>query len=578
MKKIIAVIVCLLVMLASGCGGTTTPGIDPNKTQIYILVYNGGIGTQWIEDLASEWSAQNSEYEVIIDGRKLDSAQIMADVQSGSIYSAYFTADVSYFTGIYSGLFEDISDILDRKPDGEDGLTIGEKLTNENWTSYASRNGSGVYMLPYAEAFMGMIYDHDLFLEKGWLDKASVAEKTDVEKQGIVCTVSGQELKFVSSEGRTNYEEGDVILSKGKDGKYGTYDDGQKTTESGFEQLIETILSAPGEKVVPFIYSGRNLLYVSPIIKSVFAQYSGMDAFKAYNSYDSGGKPIRLYNANTGAVTEEVITIDNGYKVYQSEGLYKGLEFADKYFNESAYLHPAATGDVAHGDTQNFFITGYRGNESNPQAAFLIDGNWWENEARATFNQLGSSSGRGFGEREYRFYLLPEFDGQQGVEGNKDVSVMTVQDNGVILVPKEDDKMKLEALKDFLAYTCSDEALRRFTVETGSVRPYKYTLTDEDRAKMTKFAINTYDIYTDRENVCISTPFLDKSAAPINFTTSVPQGDMASKTSDGAYHSYPLAALRRHSVKEVFIGSTLVDVSTWNGYVAQAREQGFYIS
>ena len=54
---------------------------------------------------------------------------------------------------------------------------------------------------------------------------------------------------------------------------------------------------------------------------------------------------------------------------------------------------------------------------------------------------------------------------------------------------------KKELAKDFFRFAHSDESLRIFSRVTGSIRPFDYELTAEDKAQMTHFGKNMWEIY-----------------------------------------------------------------------------------
>jgi hypothetical protein len=71
----------------------------------------------------------------------------------------------------------------------------------------------------------------------------------------------------------------------------------------------------------------------------------------------------------------------------------------------------------------------------------LVEGGWWENEAREMFNNIAKEdSSRGFGKRDYRFLMTPAMEGQ-AFAANK--TAVETAENGVIIVPKQKDKDKL---------------------------------------------------------------------------------------------------------------------------------------
>ena len=126
----------------------------------------------------------------------------------------YFTCDIGYQTAIYNDYLEDLSDMLTVKPDGESGLTIQEKILDfDEWSAVSSKNGQGMYMLPFADLLTGIVYDHGLFVKNGWLTYATGDDGALLSAQGVSYTENNGKLYFASSTSDSNYVEGDIILS-----------------------------------------------------------------------------------------------------------------------------------------------------------------------------------------------------------------------------------------------------------------------------------------------------------------------------------------------------------------------------
>lgn len=583
-KKITAIALMLCALMSTtACGGTVVDDIDESKTQIYISVYNGGIGYAWIEKQAKAWNATNDSYEVKIQPEQTTSQQVVQDMALGSMeMDVYYVGDPGLRVAIEKGYAEDLSDILDMKVDGTD-KKVGDKLTGnteyyETWKSYASKSGEGLYMLPYGDSVLGMIFDYDTFVENNWLAKANANDETvkaALTAQGITYETSGVNLIFKSYEGnaRVNYTEGDYIMSAGKDGKYGTYDDGQPQNLTEWNQMVNKIVSVGSNKA--FLWTGQYAGYTDDIVMAIMAQYSGLDAYNAYYSFDSKGKELTMYDGSN-----KVITPDNGYEVYGLAGFEKAVEFMDTYFNNARYVHPKSTSNITHIEAQNLFLLGYRGEVSNPFSAIVVDGGWWENEARAMFNSIAvKDADRGYGQRDYRYMLLPEFEGQAGIDGEGNGTVFSIRSSGAVIVPKCNDKDKLAAIKDFLAYTLSDENLRAFTRETGVVQPYIYELTEADREVMTPYANNSWDMYTDRENISLVRPMLDFNCSPMFFAVTMAgfHKNIMPVKATVPYNCVVNAFAAGRSASEIVSGTANCYTSSmWDALLSNARAAGFY--
>lgn len=581
-KQIISMVMASGLLLgATACGGTLVDEIDKNKTQIYVSVYNGGVGYDWIEKQKDAWNATNDKYQVIIKPEQTSSTTVRSDLNMGVTGTdAYWLGDSGMRMAIEKGQLEDLSDIMTMKVDGTD-KTVGDKLTADSnyfnvWKDYASKSGEGLYMLPYADSFIGLLFDYDTFVENNWLIKANATDETvtsALTAQGIVYEKSGANLIFKSYTGneRVNYEDGDLIMSVGKDGKYGTYDDGQPQTLSEFTSMVNKIVNVGTNKA--FIWTGQYSGYTEDITTAIMAQYSGIDAYNAYYSFDSKGKQLEMYDGSKKAITP-----DNGYEVYGLAGYKKAVEFMNTFFNNSKYIHPKSTASISHIEAQNLYLLGYRGEQSNPFSAMLVDGGWWENESHAMFDSIAErDADRGYGKRDYRYMLLPKFDGQAGIDGEGNGSVVSVRSSGCVVVPKCSDAEKLSAIKEFIAYTLSNENLRAFTRQTGVMTPYDFEVTAEDRETMTPFSNTMWDIYTDKENVTFIRPMLDFHCSPIKMLGTGIHDNICPVTATVPYACVVEALEAGKTVDEIVEGTARVySASKWSSMLAEARAAGFY--
>lgn len=505
------------ISLLAGCGGGS---FDPT-TSIYIEPFSGsGFGYTWIEDLAAEWKAETGyQYNMIVDSSSVDMAKTqLTQIESGvSKTDIFFGGEPFYKEGIYKGYFENIEDLLEVKPDGEGGKTIKEKITNwDMWKTVGAKatynkdtgefGTEGMYMLPYTVTMSGLIFDYDSFEEKGFLIKAenNNATKEELTAQGISFHAEGQELIFDSSTSLTNYTAGRTIMRAGKDGKYGTYDDGQPVTLAEYNNLIQKI-AATGAK--PYVFSSQGD-YLDQFIASMLVEQCGSDLYDALIKFNSNGKEIEMYDG-----TSKVITWDNGYEAYKTKYLEEVLKFASENFFSKEYAHIANQVSFA----QNNYINGLIG--GGEYYAFINDGNWFENEAAETFKAAAKKGGKQFGKNDLRFLLTPSFDGQKGIDGTGKGSFIAGPEYGAIVVRKQEDAKKLEAIKSFLSYVLRNDSMAKTNVKTGLIWGYDYDISDELKSEMTIFQKNCYELYHDTENVRVLCHTTDKLSCPFSYSS-----------------------------------------------------------
>ncbi|MBR0188791.1 MAG: hypothetical protein IJQ23_00210 [Clostridia bacterium] len=591
LSKLIAGVMAISAIFSmTACMGESDIDIDKNKTQIYIAGYDGGVGNAWLDDLANEWNANNDAYQIIQIPTRISQKDLSNSINTGvTDYDVYFTGDVGYVSNIYNGTLEDLSDVGAMKVDGND-RTILQKIGYRDdyyetvWKPVASKNGQGLYMLPYCDNFGGFIFDYNTFVEKGILSFAQASDtnvKSALTAQGISYTESNGRLKvsgYTGSYDLFNYKTGDYILTAGKDGLYGTYDDGQPTTQAEWDQMLARIT---GANMKPFLWTGGYPEYADMILESLFAYYAGMSEFNTY--YNFNGQ-VTVNGAKVN------ITPDNGYDVYGIDAMRNALNFMNDYLNNSNYYHSKTTTSDSHTDAQGTFILGYKQNKDQP--AMIVEGNWWENEARSVFDTSEVvNAGRGYGQRDYRYMLLPKLSGAYGLDGNGNGSIMSVINSGAVLVPKvgnsEEEQAKLAQIKDFLGFMLKDENLAKFTVKTGVINAYSYELTKAQFDSLTPFSKNVYAMIHDKTNIDFARGALMFAGQPVRFATNggfftMPRLITYNKVS----HPASMIALRQGVTPEqlmsgavsyyshdTFKGATTVK---WETLIAQARESGFY--
>ena len=580
-----------MIFSMTGCMGERDIEIDETKTQIYIAGYDGGTGNEWLDDLAAEFNKTNDKYEIIQIPERISSKDLVNALNTGvTDYDVYFTGDVGYQSNIYNGTLEDLSDVGAREVDGAGNGTIIEKIGYREdyyetvWKPIASKYGQGLYMLPYCDSFGGLVFDYDTFLVNNILTYASANDQATLDAltaQGIEYATEGARVKFISYSGDNiyfNYTTGDYILTAGKDGKYGTYDDGQPVSEAEWIQMLTRITQ---KNMKPFIWTGMYSGYADMVLESLFAYYAGLDEFKTY--YDFDGE----IHVNGEAVQ---ITPDNGYEVYGMDAMDKALTFFAKYINDKNYYHPYTERSLSHTETQGNFILGYKQQKDIP--AMLIDGVWWENEARSVFNTSSIiNDGRGYGKRDYRYMLLPQLDGAYGLDGNGGGSVFSVLNSGAVLVPKVGnsaaEQEKLAVIKDFLAFILKDENLVKFTLKTGITNAYDYELTEEQTKELTPFARNVSAMIHDKDNIDFARGALLFAGQPIRFATTGGFADLPRLIfyKNVRYESSMIALRQGITPTQLMEGAKAYythgeiagyTIVKWENLVAQAREQGFY--
>lgn len=508
------------------CGGSAG-----DKTHTIYLEYfkKSGFGDKWLNDMISEWKGK-TEYKgynvVVVPSAYLGGDQILQIESGTSLTDVFFGSNPEYKNGLYlndgKGYFEDLSDVTDSSAYQETKL-IKDKIPNfeKGWKGTAGKQTyneatgkietNGIYMLPYTQTFTAPIFNYDDWVEKGILTPATATEETKatLNEQGIVYTQEGNSLVFQSAPFESTYVKGDVIMSAGKDKKFGTYDDGQPVTYDEFKKMYSKLLA---EYTNTCVTSDAGC-YSEDLVLDVFAQINGVEGYNALAKFDSNGKEVALSDG-----TKEVITYENGNHAYRLPGVKTAMDYFYNYFCDSKEGYTSV--ELYVGEAQAKYCQGL--SSADHSIATIYEGNWFENQAKDRLaNALKNHPNNHLGKLDFRYLMTPNFDGQLGIDGKGNGTCLTGSEFGCIAVTKQESDEKLSAIKDLLRFFLSDEQLSKATASSGISLAYNYSLSDEQLHQMAPSQKYAYQIMHDEENVKILHQTTDKISSPMYFASSL---------------------------------------------------------
>ena len=425
---------------ALGACGAVDSDEEKKKTStiINVKIFNGGLGYAWLETLAREFEetfkdvsfeeGKKGVYLSITPNKQFD--YLHDNMASGAdAEDLYYTADSQLHNFLTVDVAYDVTSIMTADVYDKDG-NVQLNAAGDGWVkqekSIADRinvdyykdaynigteTKPSYYSLPYEDSISGIIVDWDLFKAKGWND----------------------------------YE--------GLDGMPATMDD--------FYDLMYRIQRAGYSA---FSYSTAVGYYTRSIQRAVQAKVDGVDWF-----YDVYSDYTGEYDFNgDGEITDdEKITPATMSKVADTAGTKAAIEMALEMFskdvNGNTYYDPNVIQGVSFGGAQQDFVLSKTA-VGRKRIAMILEGDWWENETRATFNSMGSiNEADGYGKREFRFMPIP-----QVTENDKsDKYTLGSFSNGAItLVNKltvQNNPVKQKVLELWLQFQYSAKSLRTFT-------------------------------------------------------------------------------------------------------------------
>ncbi len=495
-KTFLSFILCGVSLFGTAaCGGVINPddgesgeGVDSSKTQLYVYNYNGGYKTEWLykakaryeklHENDTNWETGKKGVQILVSPGKLaiDSDSIKKDK-----YEIYFTESVDYHSYAAKGTYADISDVLTKENPYESDKKIVDKL-NDLQKEYFSRDGK-YYALPGYAGYFGITYDIELFEEKGFYLKKDKDVTQNLDNLASCFTKKASE-KSLGPDGKTG-----VI-----DGVDYSTDDGLPTTYDEFYALCSVMIS---RGVCPLIWSGKySDKHLTGLLHSLVAQSEGAEQMML--TYTLDGAATTLGKIENGAFVKDAqttqITSENGYELARRKGNYDALTFIYGLINNTVdgrhyYQSNSFKENFSHTNAQSAFLKNGVTNEEE-RIGMLVDGAWWESEATDVFSDMVGTNGDEYSKtnRKYGWMPLPKAE-----KGNGDATL--VEDMfSTVFVKSTIESWKMTLAVDFLQFVHTDESLCEFTVTTNTPKAFTYSLTDEDKGKMSEYGRSLFTL------------------------------------------------------------------------------------
>lgn len=509
----------------AAAGGIT---LDPDKEVINVSLFSAGFGTEWLTDLLNDYNKTlTGNYQFNRIAENTNSIDTITDqITAGIVQADIYFNDTSDFQRLMRmNKLLDLTDIWDAKPDGTDVTVRDKVLDSELYEAVYSYQGK-IYGLPFSQGVSGIIYDHDLFVDANLLAKDAT-------------TANG--------------------LTKGADGKEGTFDDGLPTTMAEFTSLCDTIRN---RQYWPLLYTdtvGGGI--TTPVMEIVAGLYNGLESYEATVTYSG-----KYTSPSTGTVTE--ITPATGYQAYAiDEGRVKAVEFLNDVLLNENYYDTTLEG-INHTASEEHFL--YSHGAGRTRVAMTVNGCWWEYEARNAFATDARRNGArwGYGKRDFRFMPIPAVEGQSASMNGK--AVFSTNADGSVFAVRSDDEEKNRAIRDFLTYFVSDEGLSYFATKTGSMPAYTFDLGNRVE-ELTPFSRNCYEIMMS-ENTVILRPNLLEQLTPLCYLTTNPPERWQATINGFGYELAYDAVVRTSAEQYLSALRSRYDATSWKTIYDQVKD------
>ncbi len=494
MKKLLAMICALtlavgLTACSGGGGGGTNSTEQTGKTNIYVMNFDGGLSDQWLNAAIARFEKKYENVSLedgktgihVIPETKGQSGENVLNYIKSSKYSVYFTEDVNLNSFVANEVLLDITDIIteDLTAYGEN-KSIEDKMsaTLKNFLNFGTESNPVYYAAPFYEAYSGIMYDVDLFEEKGFYFNTS----------GEFVTGSFDE--------NHNYVGTDT-LSYGPDGKAGTSDDGLPATYDQFFKLCDYMVTS---SVTPLIWPGANQDYVNELAWNLWADYEGVDRMSLNYTFDGEDDTIVESISEDGTITLKpttTITTQNGYLTQHQAGKYYALNFVERIIRGGQYgaytVSNIMSGSLSHTECDSSFLKGNLDTKFTT-IGMMINGTWWENESTSAFNSLVGIYGDKASKQNRRIGFMPYPKATEEQVGNT-VTPITLHSPFCFINAAITDTAKVKAAKMFLQYCMTDESLAKFQEIVSMPWGLNYEMTDAQLADCTYYSQSVYAIH-----------------------------------------------------------------------------------
>ncbi len=484
MKKIAKNLLACVVLSATALSSFACKGGSGNsdKATLYVYSFTSGFGSEWLTSLIADYEEKMKDVE--INGKKgihIEPTAEKSDVDGSQMASRkeviYFLEQQDYYELTNGNYIADItSAVTSANPYDADGKTLESKMFADQ-KSYFGRQVDGAtryYAYPHYFTSFGIVYDIDLFNEKGYY----LAEGYSVSDVANACV------------GTEDWEK-----TAGPDGEKNTADDGLPATYEEFFLLCDYINHTNGN---PMLWAGQYRdSYLTHFINALAADYEGYEQMRLNFTFKGEAKNLGTVSGGEFVKDAESTQIDgtNGYELARQAGKFYAMDFYNTLYNKSYIKDKSSTlysSTYSHLKAQEDFL-------KSGNTAMLLDGSWWQTEATNVFNALGqANASKNKQNRNLGWMPLPRpsANADQKAVMYDIMYPLCVMKNGL-----DTNSWEYKYALDFIQFANSDAQLAKFTQITGCTKALNYSLDAEQQKGLTKFGQSFYNAYKNSDIV-----------------------------------------------------------------------------
>ena len=451
MKKILSILLAAFIIFSLGACGPNVDiepieKIDTDKTQLYVGVFDGACGYEWLTEYKRLYEQEHSDVQIIIDNKKDDYDSILSSKMPTSRQDMYFLSHNSYKEFLDNNCLEDITDTVTAKIYDDELNLVGNGGTQsiidsmfEDFEAVYNMNGH-YYAIPNFVAPAGIIYDADLFEEYGY----SVPQ---------------------------TYNE---LISL-------------------MDQMLLT------NEITPFTFS--NMLYIcSNVLSGIWASYEGASDYNLNNTFNGTDSTLGPINMQNGYLLQQQegrkAALKFAYDL-MSKSSYTTSKARAGLGHESAQQNFVGSVKVAADGGKSV-------------AMFIESSYWETEVKNYMQSLASLNPDWGYGKRNFKFMSFPTFTGVEGIADQTNTKNTIYCANARSMVCINRASTKKDIAKDFLQFCQQRKCLSIYVKYSSALRPYYFKATNEEYAEFTPFMQSIYDLTQDENTeFCFHTDACD---------------------------------------------------------------------
>lgn len=498
-NKILPMILAGLICVSgfAACGGDPIGGgggDDGTVTKVKVMNFDGGVGDEWILQAAERFNEKYADYsfgngksgvKVEVKNDSRNGSSVLKEIKTDKKFQVYFTEQVYYNDFLTAGVLADLTDVVTEDLTAYDEEKSIEDKMNANLKNYLCSNEK-YYAVPFYEAYSGIMYDVDLFEQKGFY---FLTDGTFAEPK-----------KFVDG-----VYTGTGKLSNGPDGKTGvidgvdySLDDGLPATYDDFFKLCYYMQHDNG--VVPLIWPGNYQDYMNELALQFMADYEGYDRMLlnyTFNGVDDSLVSSIGANKSVSFAPATQITEENKEVLTKQAGRFYAIDFISRIMEKvgTYTVDNVMSPSMSHYDCNDLFLSGrFSASATNPTIAMMAEGTWWQNEAKETFEDMEATYGDAAAKENRRIGMMP-FPKATADKVGESTTVVAMKSAFGFVNGNIKDADVLKAAKMFVQFCCTDESLAKFQQIAGMPWALNYSMSADQLKDCSYYSRTLYSIH-----------------------------------------------------------------------------------